>query len=361
MATNIQIFYEKCNHNSMSTYPFFINKLETIEKIVPRQKIEKNNENSNRFKQSLIKNILNQKKCRDCGHTKMFKLGNIIWTDNIKHLIESHQSYPSEYFIKVILNTVVMDGKIINPPIQLNYKQTNHFTYLPLHYNKLLIIDALMHQGSFPRYENEKNKNYLYSEHSGIISVNNGIIDNIIVSAETDRTDIGDDNIFLPKNTPYMAKYEYLFHTHPNTMTYAGRINEGIIYEFPSANDLYNFIKYHNEGKVQASLIVAPEGIYVIRPIFYQDKINIKMELFHYLKKYILKLEKHAMNANKKNLDKLTDPDIFHREISHNFKYINMYNKLIEPSNLFVEFYPREKKKNGEWGLRTISLPYIAN
>ena len=35
-----------------------------------------------------------------------------------------------------------------------------------------------------------------------------------------------------------------------------------------------------------------------------------------------------------------------------------MYNKFIQPNNLFIEFYPREKKNN-EWCLRQINLPFI--
>jgi len=35
-----------------------------------------------------------------------------------------------------------------------------------------------------------------------------------------------------------------------------------------------------------------------------------------------------------------------------------MYNKFIKPMNIYVEYYPREKK-NGEWCLRTINLPYM--
>jgi len=355
------IYYEKCNKTTMSYYPFFMDKLMQIQRL--SQKIyPKNIGGTNIVLLSSEDSINIKKDCIQCVTKKFYKLGNIIWSSNIKHKIELHKSYPSEYFVMVILNTSIFNNNIINPPIELKEHQIKLFTYIPLHYNKLLIIDALMQQGSHPRYLtlnriNNKEK-FIYSEHSGVISIKNRLVDNIIVSAETDRTDDTDENIFLPINSKILAKHEYLFHTHPNTKTYAGRISDGIIYEFPSANDVLNFIKYHDEGLAQASLIIAPEGAYVIRPIYYQKKYEINLELFYFLKKFILKLEKMAIKKFKPIITKISDPNTFHKFVGSDFTWIKMYNRFIETSNLFIEFYPREKKNN-EWCLRQINLPYI--
>jgi len=371
------IYYEQCNKISMPTYSFFISKLEQIQKlthkIVPSQKlmqriehgkpftknqdvIEKRDKNKEKQDGPENQDVIEKKEiCVECSKKHFFMLSNIIWNDTIQHKIESHQSYPSEYFINVILNTSIIDNHIINPPIQLTHEQINHFSYIYLHYNKLLIIDALMQQGSYPRYQN--NDKFIYSEHSGTISVKNKTIDNIIVSAET--ADTNDNMIFLPINTPKLAKYEYLFHTHPNTLTYGGRINEGIIYEFPSANDIFNFIEYYNKGKVLASIIVTPEGMYVIRPIKYTSKYTTDPNFFYTLREYILDLERMALKMITPKIKiKITDPNIFHQLVSSNFIYISMYNNFIEGENLFIEYYPREKKNN-EWCLRPISLPHL--
>ena len=145
----------------------------------------------------------------------------------------------------------------------------------------LLIIDALVKQGSYPRYivDNNSVKKYIYSEHSGVLNLtSNDKINNVVVSTESSRIDSHDTNIYLPINTDILSKHEFLFHTHPNTTTYAGRMNEGIIYELPSANDILNFVKYHNNGVAQASIIAAPEGIYVVRLIVYEKQLDITME-----------------------------------------------------------------------------------
>jgi hypothetical protein len=259
------------------------------------------------------------------------------------------------------LAIVINNNYIINPPLEINPKYIDQFVYIPLHYNKLLIIDALMFQGSFPRYvinKTDGTDDYIYSEHSGVISIKNSTVDNIIVSAETNRLDANDKSIYLPINTQLLKDHIYLFHTHPNTKTYGGRIKEGIVYEFPSANDIFNFVKYHNKGKAQASIIVAPEGIYVIRPIYVQPEILVDSELFDNLRKFILKLERVAIKKIKPFIGKISDPDFFHSNIGSNFSFVKLYNNFIEPFNLFIEYYPRIKK-NGEWSLRQINLPYL--
>jgi len=366
------LYYEKCNNNYMPFYPFFMDKLNDIQKLSDKMYTKNmTNDKFNCFEDQginlcsifLQSTVGFNKECDKCKIKKFYKLGNIVWANSIKHKIEHHKSYPSEYFIKIILAMVIFANHIINPPIQILPKYISYYSYIPLHYNKLLIIDALMFQGSQRRYlvpsDNKfGQEKFIYSEHSGAISIKNKSVDNIIVSAETNRMETNDENIYLPTNTEILGAYDYIFHTHPNTSTYGGRMNEGIIYEFPSANDLFNFIKYHNDGKAQASIVVAPEGIYVIRPIKYQKLFNINLELFYYLRKFILKLEKIAMKKFKYLVHKISDPNIFHNTVGSDFTCIKLYNKFIESANLFIEYYPRIKKNN-EWSLRQINLPHI--
>jgi len=346
-----KIYYEKCTQSHMSGYPFFETKLNSVENVIKSERT-KNAEVVHKSKSLFGKFI-----CSHCKPTYYYQLGNIVWGNTISHIISEHQRYPSEYFISVVLCTNIANGQIVNPPVELTPRQISQFRYVPLHHNKLLILDALLNQGSFPRYQN--GAKFIFSEHSGGLTVKNSNIDNIIVFTDTNRTDLTDDTIFLPNNSDKLVGYDFLFHTHPNTIKYAGRINEGILYEFPSANDIFNFVKYRTEGQAQASLILSPEGTYVIRPVVAARKIHqFDTDLFYYLKKFIIKLEKSAIRHNNRILSKLQDPDIFHKHISTNYRYINLYNRLIRPANLFIEYYPREKK-NGEWVLKQIHLQWI--
>lgn len=340
------IYFEPLAHNSMISYTFFIDKLREIENHVKKFYLP----NIKKTHPSSIKNS-------PSGSQEYYRLGNIFWPTDTIDVMNHQKSYPSQYFIDIILNTTIISGNITNPPIQLTHNLIPHFKYINLDHNKLLILDALMKQGSQPNYEN--NNKYIYSEHSGAITLRNNIVDNVIVFASSNRTDYNDDNIFLPKNNPMMERYEFLFHTHPNTQILGGRINEGIIYEFPSANDILNFVKYHDSGILQASIVVSAEGTYVIRQIYYQKNYNLDTKFYYFLRKYILKLENKALKKFADIQAKISDPDIFYKFVSQNFKYIGLYNKYLEPYNIFIEYYPRIKK-NDTWMLAPINLQLVS-
>lgn len=333
------IYLEKCCQRHMPKYTCFFDKLHEIEKIAIVCDIKD------------LKSTSLYKKYR----CRFFQLNNIVWPDNIQQIVKECY-YPSEYFICVIMASFIIDGYLTNPPISLPRKYISSFSYIPFHYNKLLIIDALMSQGSKPRYYS--NDKYIYSEHSGAVSIKNGMVDNIIISAETDRVDLFDDNIFLPNNTDILNEYPYIFHTHPNTMQYGGRIKDGILYEFPSANDIFNYVKYHNEGRAQGSLIIAPEGSYLIRPVAYQKEIKLEDKMYNSLNKIVLQLEKDAILKYQNILKTLTNPDIFHQKISSDVSFIKKYNRYLNKFNLFIEYFPRTKVNN-EWRLQQINLPNI--
>ena len=369
----IKIYEEMCAAKTMPTYPFFLAKLDAVQKIILQQqndqyRVHNNNSNNN---------------CNECrkNNNKFYQLGNIIWPINICHRINKHQSYPSEYFIKIIVNTIILDDYITNPPLIINPAKISQFSYITLHYNKLLIIDALLKQGSVPRYlyEDDGQNKYIYSEHSGVITVKNNLVKNIIISTDTTRIDINDNNIFLPTNNELLAQHPFIFHTHPLTLVsdsdinsgsqirygqkllgqvkYAGRLVDGILYEFPSANDILNFVKYKQTGIAQGSIILAPEGVYVIRPIIYEYPNNVNKKFYNKLQKYIIKIERMAISKYQ-NLANIHDPNVFHNNISNNMSYISLYNKFIKKINLFVEYYPRQLK-NGEWIIPEINLSYI--
>jgi hypothetical protein len=358
---NNDYYFEKCNSNSMLTYPFFLEKLKKVELV---SKVLNSDSVSKLVEGQIGRD--NQTNCYKCHNTLYYKLSNIIWPSNIGHLMTSHQIYPSEYFSKVILNTTIINGSIVNKPMILNPARVKDFHYVPIYYNKLLIIDALLKQGSSPRYEvkgpTNSRKQFIYSEHSGAIAIKNNALDNIIVYADTNRTDQNDSEIFLPNDNPESALYEYLFHTHPNTTKYAGRLTEGILYEFPSANDIFNFIKYHLKGKAQGSVVVAPEGIYVIRLRNFEKGIKEDKNLYGGLKDLILELERESIGKLSRvvpKLSDLSDPDVFHQKVGSNLDYVHKYNNFLKNHNLYIEYYPREKKNN-EWCLRSIALMYVS-
>ena len=150
--------------------------------------------------------------------------------------------------------------------------------------------------------------------------------------------------------------YEYMFHTHPPTPKPGGRANEGILYEFPSISDMFHFIDHYNDGNIQGSIVLAAEGIYVIRSykipldqkIIILDQSKVINELEH---KYI-ELEHKAI---KKYGIKFTT-NYFYSKIAQNKKFIGEFNNTIRKYNIEIAYYPRIKNKK-LWKLPTVYLP----
>lgn len=349
------IIYETCCTTKINSQPNdeFLQKLKSIEKLCrinPSRDLENLHHN-----QTELARLINEN-----PESKFFKLGGVVWDSKLYADLQSG-GQASPYFTDIILHTEFDDKRIINPPIEIDRSEIPNFKYVHLKHNHLLIIDALMKQGSSPRYQADHLNHNVYSEHSGAIVVNNGSFSHFIVSGTTSRLDPTDKSILLPTNTEDMSNHLFFFHTHPNTDVYAGRIKENVIYEFPSANDVFNFIKYYNKGKLQASVIVVPEGTYVIRPMRLVGSYVVKPTLFHYLRKFLSKLEKTAIGrlTRLKVIETLNQPDNFHKWVSDNRHYINTYNRFLEPHNMFIEYYPRVKVGD-EWCLKPIDLQYVA-
>ena len=145
------------------------------------------------------------------------------------------------------------------------------------------------------------------------------------------------------------ADYEFIFHTHPKTKD---RFNDGIIFEFPSIEDLMNYGQNYNEGFTQGSLIIAPEGLYVITTIDYNFKIKIPSD--NEKNKLDDKLmELHKLSFNKYN--KIFSNNIFYNKIIKDHSFIKLYNKFISNLNIKIKYYNRIKFKNN-YILPNISL-----
>ena len=118
------------------------------------------------------------------------------------------------------------------------------------------ILDALLYHGSDKKLYQYKNKFY-YSEHFGLFDFNKDKLESIVIDANTNRIDEGDDSILMPtSNRKDLKDFEYIFHTHPPEQNKpGGRAIDGILYEFPSISDLYHFIYYHNYGNINGSIV----------------------------------------------------------------------------------------------------------
>lgn len=313
------------------------------------------------------------------------------------HLFTTHNLIDSKFYKKIctgfISNTDVSKKNKNNnndkvSKINIDFKQdksndinndTNiDINWILLNTNGINILDGLYEVGSGQIYI-EKNKNIFeskisrFSEHSGFIYFEKNKISTVSVITGS-RVEPSDPLIFMPSNCLEALKVDYIYHTHPKTPYIGSRIKLGIVYEFPSISDIIHFIEHHNNGKLLGSIIIAPEGIYIIRknnfdrnPIHVDYDImvgeleEIFMECYNDSYSKYSKINYGEFKTNREI--KLPD-SFFYGEVSTNYEYINKINKVLEKYDLFIDYYARtlfDKPKIyiKKWIFDDIYLPMI--
>lgn len=288
----------------------------------------------------------------------MYTLNKYRWEDGLKHYIKHHNHMPSEEFIDYIFRFIppskekpVTIGRISGVLYEKYDKK-----FLKVTRNQIMIMDALMEHGGYKKYVDKFNeKVFRYSEHSGLLDFNNSGLEKVVVSANTNRVDKGDDTIFMPKNMIEMLDHEYVFHTHPPTPRPGGRVNEGILYEFPSISDVFHFMDHYNDGKVQGSIVMAPEGMYILRKVTFDNK-PLKMNEDSFYKK-ASKIMWEMQDVALENYGKKFTEEFYYSKIAQDTYYLDQMNKVYNMFNIHIDFYPRIKDAKGEWVIDTIYLP----
>jgi hypothetical protein len=261
----------------------------------------------------------------------------------------------------------------INPILYENLCKLNidniNYSFSLLHSNNINIIDGIYEEGSYNIFIN-KNKNlfntdkFNFSEHSGFIIFNADIVDKVVV-LNNYRTDKEDPTIFLPRNNIEALSVHYIFHTHPKTPELFSRfINDNILYEFPSLNDIYHFIDHHNRGILNGSLVITPEGIYNIRKkTFNEKKIIIDEDIFDNLMNDVF------LDCYKKSYDKYYkikfNENNFYKHIATNLEFLKNINSVLEKFDITIDYICRVKSKKinndykSKWIIPNFYLPII--
>lgn len=290
--------------------------------------------------------------------TGYFKINNIIWEDSLKHYVKKHNIQPSDDFIDFIYRYTPRKAQKSRVIARVNGIDIvkHDKKYLKIDRNQILIMDALMRHGKHKLYVDEKKKNiYRYSEHAGLLDFDNNGLNKILVFANTTRVDENDTDIFLPKNVPDAFDYEYMFHTHPPTPIPGARAVDGILYEFPSISDIFHFIDHYNDGDTQGSIVIAPEGMYIIRKKVQDDKDIVIDE-----DKFYKETTKAYLNVQRDAIRKYGTKfsmNEFYEKIAADSSYNDKLNKVLNKYQLHVDYYSRIKDHNGLYVIDTIYLP----
>lgn len=336
------------NGNTWSGQLQFINRLTDVQNYLLQ-----NTNSFNRFdKKDCMDCLLCSKKCIVSGR---FILGVHVWDTGLIHYVEQHNIKPSETFIEKIFNYDLFQSNENILKISGRIKIKKNKKFLKLDKNQIMIFDALMRHGGYnKKYYDDAQGTTRYSEHAGFIDIRERTVHNIIVSGNTLRVDRGDEEIFLPISGKDTYKYKYIFHTHPPTPKPGGRAIDGILYEFPSVGDILHFIDHHNDGHVVGSLVMTSEGLYNIRKISDNRKINIDEDkLYNEMRKIFGQLQDRAIKKYGTTFNSYT----FYSKISQDFEFINTANEFLKKYDLIIDFFPRNKDFKGNWIVDTIYVP----
>jgi hypothetical protein len=224
--------------------------------------------------------------------------------------------------------------------------------------NQLMILDAMMNQGgTTKKYEDSKHK-LRYSEHIGMLDFDDNGLEKIIVSTKRSLEADNDPTILLPDNPPDALDYEYIFHTHPPTPYPGARAKDYVLYEFPSVDDLYHFSYHYNEGRTQGSIIIAPEGLYLI--VANKKKIDVPNFKTTY-KKQVTAIVDVQVDAIAKYGDSFEGrPDRFYSKVAQDTAYLKRYNSVVTKywgNQLKVLYKPRKRDAEGNWFIPSIYIP----
>lgn len=240
--------------------------------------------------------------------------------------------------------------------------KSNKKKYIKIKRNQLIIFDTLMNDGGTKKKYIDKKQKLRYSEHSGNLGITESSIDRIIVSAKTSREDADDIEILLPNDLSDSYTYKYFFHTHPPTPMVGGRAKDGVLYEFPSISDIFHFIDHYNMGNTMGSIVITPEGFYIIYPSNFSIKkikydTEIEEEIYNKMNEENNKIQSLAID--KYGID-FTE-EYFYKNIATNNTYLKLFNKMINKYlNKQIKIIIKHRTKDlltNKWIIKQLYLP----
>jgi len=289
--------------------------------------------------------------------TREYSYKRTHWKDGIVHYILEHNYKPTSEFMEFILGHYVSLTKThVRLPSIIYQKRSNNKKYIKIDKNQLQILDALMVNGGYTKKYKTNNGKYKYSEHSGFFVIENGNLDKIVVDSNIQRINDSDPEVFLPSNMIEAYDCEYIFHTHPPTPEPSSRRANGIMYELPSANDIAHFIIHSNFGVTRGSIVISPEGLYIIRRIndkykyIYLDQSNLE-QFLNNVQTIQYAIQEKSIRENKDfSIEK------YYNKIIQDKTFLNPLNDYLKQYNIKIDYYPRKLNSKNQWVIDDIYL-----
>ena len=271
-----------------------------------------------------------------------YYLSPYIW------IIKNKSSKVSKKFKEFIKNQNI-DNLVTDKQFTLVFNNTEirvgNKKIIKLSYKHLSILDELMYMGA-KKIFGLKNEQYI--EHAGMLDINTvGKVDKIVVNTHRNFNDEEDKEILFNYDLPDIKENELIFHTHPPTGGVYGRLEEGLIYDPPSPEDIVHFMENYNEGVVQNSLVVTLEGYYIIKcKKFGLNEIEIEDDEY-FINKYnkiLYKIQDKAIIEHDVKSKKFSKSrEYFFEKVNEN--YLEILNKYLDNFNIEIDFIKRKYNK----------------
>lgn len=289
----------------------------------------------------------------------IYSLDDIVWSSQLLHYIEYHNYVPSPIFERMLKTIRYKKEQLLTFKVSLTdilqlYKKQQHIELdgvvirhgkkeqIVITQDQLRLLDSLFVHSS-EKMTNDRD----YEESMAYLDFDKDTLEQIKIKLNPRYMFKSQEDFiyFHYINEKDAIDYEFMVHTHPLTPDLETRIeHDNIIFDYPSATDIISFVELSSKKQTQGSIVIAIEGMYLIRCIEDLAVVILDKTAFqHNYNKLIYRLNEQII---KKHYNDLFTIEKFLGKIIKEKKYINKLNDFLKPYNVTIDYYPRVKRHN---------------
>lgn len=325
-----------------------------VEQLIALQEFMRNNKLARKGKQKTATCHFNRSHVVQDTH--VYTLDDIVWTGQLLHYIEFHNYAPDPPFEKMLASIRYHDTGILtyHVPMEdvlaLYQKRRTELDGIVLRQGKreriVITQDQLRLLDSLFLFSSEKMLNDKdYEEAMAYLDFQHKSLEHIKVKINRKYMFKAEDQFlfFHNINEKDAIDYEFLVHTHPLTPDLETRIEvDSIMFDFPSATDVITFIEMASKHQMQGSIVIAIEGVYVIRRL--RDLSVVLLDKNEFQWEYNMRVYHLNERAIDAHYDERFSLDLFLSKIIGRREYIDELNEFLRDYNMTIDYHPRVRK-----------------
>lgn len=305
------------------------------------------------------------------GENYIYSLDDIVWSSQLMHYIEYHNYVPSAIFERMLNTLKFKDSRLLTFKVSLSeilqlYKKEQHIELdgvvirqgkkerIVITQDQLRLLDSLFVHSS-QKMLNDKD----YEESMAYLDFDKSSLEQIKIKLNPRYMFKSQEDFiyFHYINEKDAIDYEFMVHTHPLTPDLETRIeHDNIMFDYPSATDIISFLELFSKKQTQGSMVIAIEGMYIIRAIEDLAVVLLDKNGFQWeYNKMIYKMNEQAISTYYGSEFSI---EYFLEKVIHEKKYMRKINAFLKPYNAYIEFYPRIKRYN-KYILQSVTVEVV--